>query len=151
MHKLIRRRAEVNNTFWRQTDVVKRRWSSLQPLDHRLGELRGAERAAEVLGFLAVGQRAVVGGFDPARDFTAVGITAFVAEMVEHHHRRHEQRQRIGDALTGDIGRRAVYGFENGRIVADGPRAELLTEARLSELFKTQVRIGRDENWLHSW
>ena len=41
--------------------------------------------------------------------------------------------------------------MSNGRIVADGPRAELLTEARLSELFKTQVRIGRDENWLHSW
>ena len=38
-----------------------------------------------------------------------------------------------------------------GRIVADGPRNELLTEARLSELFNTRVRIGRDEEWLHSW
>jgi len=38
-----------------------------------------------------------------------------------------------------------------GRIVADGPREELLTEARLSELFNTRVRIGRDEEWLHSW
>lgn len=41
--------------------------------------------------------------------------------------------------------------MSQGRIIADGPRAELLTEARLSELFKTNVRIGRDENWLHSW
>ncbi|MGA3080722.1 MAG: ABC transporter ATP-binding protein [Terracidiphilus sp.] len=38
-----------------------------------------------------------------------------------------------------------------GRIVADGPREELLTEARLSELFQAPVRIGRDEQWLHSW
>ena len=41
--------------------------------------------------------------------------------------------------------------MREGRIIADGPRAELLTTARLSELFKTQVRIGRDEEWLHSW
>jgi iron complex transport system ATP-binding protein len=38
-----------------------------------------------------------------------------------------------------------------GRIVADGPREELLTEKQLSELFHTPVRIGRDEEWLHSW
>jgi iron complex transport system ATP-binding protein len=38
-----------------------------------------------------------------------------------------------------------------GRIVADGPRGELLTEQRLSELFNAPVRIGRDEEWLHSW
>jgi iron complex transport system ATP-binding protein len=38
-----------------------------------------------------------------------------------------------------------------GRIVGDGPRQELLTEARLSELFHAPVRIGRDEQWLHSW
>ncbi len=38
-----------------------------------------------------------------------------------------------------------------GRIVGDGPRQEMLTETRLSELFHTQVRIGRDEEWLHSW
>jgi len=41
--------------------------------------------------------------------------------------------------------------MRDGRIVADGPRSELLTEPRLSELFKTPIRIGRDEEWLHSW
>jgi iron complex transport system ATP-binding protein len=41
--------------------------------------------------------------------------------------------------------------MSDGRIVGDGPRAELLTEARLSQLFHAQVRIGRDEEWLHSW
>jgi iron complex transport system ATP-binding protein len=41
--------------------------------------------------------------------------------------------------------------MRSGRIVADGPRQELLTESRLSELFNAPIRIGRDEEWLHSW
>jgi iron complex transport system ATP-binding protein len=41
--------------------------------------------------------------------------------------------------------------MRGGRILGDGPRAELLTEARLSDLFNTPVRIGRDDQWLHSW
>ena len=41
--------------------------------------------------------------------------------------------------------------MRDGRIVGDGPRQQMLTEERLSELFRTAVRIGRDEEWLHSW
>ncbi len=59
--------------------------------------------------------------------------------LVTHH---------LGDILP-EIER--VILMREGRIVGDGPRAELLTEARLSELFQTPVRIGRDEEWLHSW
>jgi iron complex transport system ATP-binding protein len=59
--------------------------------------------------------------------------------LVTHH---------LGDILP-EIER--VILMRAGRIVADGPRQELLTEARLSELFHAPVRIGRDEEWLHSW
>jgi iron complex transport system ATP-binding protein len=59
--------------------------------------------------------------------------------LVTHH---------LGDILP-EIER--VILMRAGRIVADGPREELLTETRLSELFHTPVRIGRDEQWLHSW
>ncbi len=59
--------------------------------------------------------------------------------LVTHH---------MGDILP-EIER--IILMRDGRIVADGPRQELLTEARLSELFKAPVRIGRDEEWLHSW
>jgi iron complex transport system ATP-binding protein len=59
--------------------------------------------------------------------------------LVTHH---------LGDILP-EIER--IILMRDGRIVADGPRAELLTEARLSELFRAPVRIGRDEEWLHSW
>jgi iron complex transport system ATP-binding protein len=54
----------------------------------------------------------------------------------------------LGDILP-EIDR--IILMRDGRIVADGPRQELLTEARLSELFNVPVRIGRDEEWLHSW
>lgn len=59
--------------------------------------------------------------------------------LVTHH---------LGDILP-EIER--VILMRDGRIVADGPREELLTEGRLTELFKAPVRIGRDEEWLHSW
>jgi iron complex transport system ATP-binding protein len=59
--------------------------------------------------------------------------------LVTHH---------LGDILP-EVER--IILMRGGRIVDDGPREELLTEARLSELFRTPVRIGRDEQWLHSW
>ena len=59
--------------------------------------------------------------------------------LVTHH---------LGDILP-EVER--IILMRDGRIVGDGPRQELLTEARLSELFHTPVRIGRDEEWLHSW
>ena len=59
--------------------------------------------------------------------------------LVTHH---------LGDILP-EIER--VILMRGGRIVGDGPRAEMLTAAKLSELFNTPVRIGRDEEWLHSW
>lgn len=59
--------------------------------------------------------------------------------LVTHH---------LGDILP-EIER--VILMRRGRIVGDGPRSELLTEPTLSELFNSPVRIGQDEDWLHSW
>jgi iron complex transport system ATP-binding protein len=59
--------------------------------------------------------------------------------MVTHH---------LGDILP-EIER--IILMRDGRIVGDGPREELLTESRLSELFHAPVRIGHDAEWLHSW
>lgn len=59
--------------------------------------------------------------------------------LVTHH---------LGDILP-EIQR--IILMRAGRIVGDGPREELLTESRLSELFAAPVRIGRDQQWLHSW
>jgi len=59
--------------------------------------------------------------------------------LVTHH---------LGDILP-EIER--IILMRDGRIVADGPRDELLTAPRLSALFNAPVRIGRDDEWLHSW
>jgi len=59
--------------------------------------------------------------------------------MVTHH---------LGDILP-EIER--IILMRDGRIAGDGPRHDLLTEPRLSQLFQTQIRIGRDAEWLHSW
>jgi iron complex transport system ATP-binding protein len=59
--------------------------------------------------------------------------------LVTHH---------LGDILP-EIER--VILMRDGQIVGDGPREDLLTEATLTELFGATVRIGRDEEWLHSW
>ena len=64
--------------------------------------------------------------------------------LVTHH---------LGDILP-EIDR--IILMQQGRIIADGPREELLTESRLSSLFHAPIRIGRDRiddktEWLHSW
>ncbi len=59
--------------------------------------------------------------------------------LVTHH---------LGDILP-EIDR--VILMKQGRILADGPRTELLNETHLSDLFNAPIRIGHDEEWLHSW
>ena len=59
--------------------------------------------------------------------------------LVTHH---------LGDILP-EIDR--IILMKQGRILADGPRTELLNEAHLSDLFNAPIRIGHDEEWLHSW
>jgi iron complex transport system ATP-binding protein len=59
--------------------------------------------------------------------------------LVTHH---------LGDILP-EVER--IILMRDGCIVADGPRAEILTEPRLTQLFNAPIRIGRDDEWLHSW
>jgi iron complex transport system ATP-binding protein len=41
--------------------------------------------------------------------------------------------------------------MRNGRIVADGSKAELLTAERLSELFGAQVQVTERDGFFHAW
>jgi len=65
-----------------------------------------------------------------ARDPAALAGEGTGVVLVTHH---------LGDILP-EIKR--VILMSGGRIVGDGPQAELLTEARLSRLFSAPVRIG---------
>jgi iron complex transport system ATP-binding protein len=41
--------------------------------------------------------------------------------------------------------------MRDGRIVADGPKSDLLTAARLSELFQTEVQLTERDGFYHAW
>ena len=41
--------------------------------------------------------------------------------------------------------------MKDGRIVADGPRSQLLTAPRLSDLFKTEVHLTQKDGFHHAW
>jgi len=41
--------------------------------------------------------------------------------------------------------------MKDGRIVADGPKQDLLTANRLRELFKTEVQISERDGFFHAW
>jgi iron complex transport system ATP-binding protein len=41
--------------------------------------------------------------------------------------------------------------MQDGRIVADGPKSELLTAERLGELFKTRVQLSERDGFFHAW
>jgi iron complex transport system ATP-binding protein len=41
--------------------------------------------------------------------------------------------------------------MKDGRIIADGPKAELLTAPRLSNLFKTDVHLTHKDGFHHAW
>jgi iron complex transport system ATP-binding protein len=41
--------------------------------------------------------------------------------------------------------------MKDGRIVADGPRSQLLTEQRLSDLFHIEVRLTERDGFHHAW
>jgi iron complex transport system ATP-binding protein len=49
--------------------------------------------------------------------------------------------------ITPEIER--VVLLREGQIVADGPKDEILTPARLSELFGVRVQIGRQDGYFH--
>ncbi|WP_263381467.1 ABC transporter ATP-binding protein [Granulicella arctica] len=44
-----------------------------------------------------------------------------------------------------------VLMMQEGRIVADGPKEELLTAVRLSDLFDTEVQLEQKEGFYHAW
>jgi iron complex transport system ATP-binding protein len=41
--------------------------------------------------------------------------------------------------------------MKDGRIIADGPKADLLTASRLSALFKTEVQLTQKDGFHHAW
>ena len=51
--------------------------------------------------------------------------------------------------IVPEIGR--VLMMQEGRILADGQRQELLTASRISSLFRTEVQAAERDGYLFSW
>lgn len=149
------------STLWPNLHVTEemreRAWEALERMEARrladqlVGEMSAGEKRRIVIARALVHRPSQLLLDEPsnALDLAAQrdlreSLRRLVAEgtglvLVTHH---------LGDILP-EIER--VILMSGGRIVADGPRSELLTESRLSELFNAPIRIGRDEEWLHSW
>ncbi len=53
------------------------------------------------------------------------------------------------DEIIPEIER--VVLLDQGRIVADGPKAEVLTGANLSALYRTPLRVSEQDGWYRCW
>lgn len=53
------------------------------------------------------------------------------------------------DEIIPEIER--VVLIKNGQVVADGPKAEVLTDHQLSELYHTKLRITEQDGWYRCW
>lgn len=53
------------------------------------------------------------------------------------------------DEIIPEIER--VVLLDQGRIVADGPKAEVLTDANLSALYRTPLRVSEQNGWYRCW
>ena len=93
----------------------------------------------------AGGQAGVVGVADPSRNETARLVTPTVGEVIQHHDRTHQQRQRIGEILTDDVGCGTVHRLEDGPLLAlvlrragelaGGPKRQQLAWSRATIAF----------------
>ena len=82
---------------------------------------------------------------------------ALLAEMVQHHHRRPERAERIGDTLAHDVEGRAVDRFEHRRklplrIEVGGRRNAEGTGQRSSKIAENvSVKIGGNNDIQRTW
>ncbi len=127
--------------------------------DRLVGEMSAGQQRRVMIARALVGSRASAGdggaamllldepsnGLDLAaqrqlrgllRSLAAAGTTVL---LITHH---------LPDIFP-EIGR--VLLMRDGRVVADGPRKEVLTDRALSDLFSTQVSVSEQDGFLHAW
>jgi iron complex transport system ATP-binding protein len=126
--------------------------------DKLVGEMSAGQQRKIMIGRALVGSASSAGGagqmllldepsnaLDLAAQADLRGLMRRLAQegtgilLITHH---------IAD-IPPEIDR--VLMMRDGRIVADGPKGELLTEKRLSELFRTEVRLTERDGFHHAW
>ena len=88
-------------------------------VNDRGGEALRVERTSEIARLLTIGERPVVCLANRRCNGSAGFVGPRIGDVVQHHHGRHQQREWVGNPLSGDVGRRSMHRLENRIFVAD--------------------------------
>jgi iron complex transport system ATP-binding protein len=141
----------ITSAMRERAEVVLQQVDAVALRDKEIGEMSAGQQRRIMIGRALVGSADMLLLDEPsnALDLSAQRDLRLLLRqlaqqgtgilLITHH---------IADILP-EIDR--VLMMRDGRIVADGPKARLLTAARLSELFSTEVHLQEKEGFYHAW
>ena len=140
-----------------RADEVLEQIDAVSLADKPVGEMSAGQQRRIMIGRALAGSSSTNSG----RQMLLLDEPSNALDIAAQQHLRHLLR-RLAQQGTGillithhvsdiipEIDR--ILMMKDGRIVADGPRSELLTAPRLSDLFKTEVHLTQKDGFHHAW
>ncbi|WP_433983342.1 ATP-binding cassette domain-containing protein [Tunturiibacter empetritectus] len=141
----------VTDSMRVHAEVVLRQIDAVGFAEKLVGEMSAGQQRRIMIGRALVGSAGMLlldepsNALDLAAQAELRGLMRRLAQqgtgimLITHH---------IAD-IPPEIDR--ILMMREGRIVADGSKAELLTAERLSDLFKTEVQLSERDGFYHAW
>lgn len=141
----------VTEEMRRRAEEVLEQTDALGFAEKLVGEMSAGQQRRIMIGRALVGSAGMLlldepsNALDLAAQADLRGLLRRLAQqgtgimLITHH---------IAD-IPPEIDR--ILMMRDGRIVADGLKGELLTASRLSDLFKTEVRLSERDGFFHAW
>jgi iron complex transport system ATP-binding protein len=147
----------VTEAMRTRADEVLEQIDAVPLANKPVGEMSAGQQRRIVIGRALAGSSSTSSG----RQMLLLDEPSNALDIAAQQHLRHLLR-RLAQQGTGillithhvsdiipEIDR--ILMMKDGRIVADGPRSELLTAPRLSDLFKTEVHLTQKDGFHHAW
>jgi iron complex transport system ATP-binding protein len=147
----------VTEAMRTRADEVLEQIDAVPLADKPVGEMSAGQQRRIMIGRALAGSSSTNSG----RQMLLLDEPSNALDIAAQQHLRHLLR-RLAQQGTGillithhvsdiipEIDR--ILMMKDGRIVADGPRSELLTAPRLSDLFKTEVHLTQKDGFHHAW
>ena len=134
----------------RATDVMEQ-IDAMKLRGHIFGEMSAGQQRRILIGRALVASSGCLLLDEPsnALDLSAQGdLRKLLMALAEQGTTIIEITHHIADIIPA---MKRVLMMRNGRIVADGPKDELLTESALSDLFETEVHLTEHNGFYHAW
>ena len=148
----------VTETMQARADEVLAQVDAIDLANKPVGEMSAGQQRRIMIGRALVGSSSAADG---ATQMLLLDEPSNALDMAAHTDLRNLLRKlaqqgtgillithHIADILP-EIDR--ILMMKDGRIVADGPKADLLTAPRLRDLFKTDVQISERDGFFHAW